>query len=81
MVVGQNKRIVLVVIFLLCFISNQARARTLKEKSKIVGSTSTAHYKEVHDPIFKPKEDEDNAGGEMFSVDYTAVRRKPPIHN
>ncbi|KAK7358887.1 hypothetical protein VNO77_00827 [Canavalia gladiata] len=83
MVVVQNKRILLVVFFLLCFISIQARARTLKEKSNIVASTrdaNTTHHKQTHDHVFKPKEDDNNAG-EVFSMDYTPARRKPPIHN
>ncbi|XP_020215609.1 uncharacterized protein LOC109799451 [Cajanus cajan] len=79
--VVQNKRILLVLFFLLCFISIHARARKLKEKSNTVssGDSSTTH-KETHDNVFKPKEGKDN-GNEVFSMDYTPARRKPPIHN
>ncbi|KAK7247517.1 hypothetical protein RIF29_42400 [Crotalaria pallida] len=67
----------------------QARARTLKERSNIP-STRDAHNnndnnnnKEAHGDVkFKPKEDHDEGNaGEMFSMDYTPARRKPPIHN
>ncbi|XP_027367481.1 uncharacterized protein LOC113873525 [Abrus precatorius] len=84
MVVVHNKRFILVVFILLCFISIQVRARTHREKSNIATSTkdaSSANHKEtVHDHVlFKPK-DADNSG-EVFSMDYTPARRKPPIHN
>ncbi|KHN34030.1 hypothetical protein glysoja_030484, partial [Glycine soja] len=79
-----NKRILLVAFFFLCFISIHARARVLKEKSNMVDSTSsdasTAHHSETHDHVFKPKEGKYNAN-EVFSMDYTPARRKPPIHN
>jgi len=52
-------------------------ARTLKEKSNDVMSTPH-HNKEDH--MFKAKE-EHNVGDEVFSMDYTPARRKPPIHN
>ncbi|KAG5136642.1 hypothetical protein JHK82_021373 [Glycine max] len=42
---------------------------------------STYYQSETHDDhVFKPKEDKDNAN-EVFSMDYTPARRKPPIHN
>nr|XP_004503987.1 uncharacterized protein LOC101506875 [Cicer arietinum] len=79
MAISQNKRFLLVVFFLLCFISFQARARTLKEKSK---DTDTTNNKEVQDNMFKAKEeDHNNVGDDVFSMDYTPARRKPPIHN
>ncbi|TKY60380.1 hypothetical protein E2542_SST17478 [Spatholobus suberectus] len=80
--VGQNKRTLLVVFFILCFISIHARARTFKEKSNMVSTRdpSTAHHRETHDHVYKPKEGKDHAS-EVFSMDYTPVRRKPPIHN
>ncbi|XP_057421224.1 uncharacterized protein LOC130715171 [Lotus japonicus] len=83
MVVAQNKRVLLVLFFLLCFISIQARARALKEKSNIASSKDdrTAHHKEEQDHMFKPKKGEDNVDNEVFSMDYTPARRKPPIHN
>jgi hypothetical protein len=51
-------------------------ARTLKEKSNDV--MSNTHNKVDH--MFKAKE-EHNVGDEVFSMDYTPARRKPPIHN
>ncbi|AET04626.1 uncharacterized protein [Medicago truncatula] len=77
MAIAQNKRFLVVVLFLICFISIQARARTLKEKSNDVTS-NTHNNKEDH--MFKAKE-EHNVGDEVFSMDYTPARRKPPIHN
>ncbi|KAL2342963.1 hypothetical protein Fmac_004248 [Flemingia macrophylla] len=83
--VVENKSILPVLFFLLlCFMSIHARviicaARTLKEK-RYTGGSSTTHYKETHDHVFKPKEDKGNAN-EVFSMDYTPARRKPPIHN
>lgn len=54
-------------------------ARTLKEKSK---DTDTTNNKEVQDNMFKAKEeDHNNVGDDVFSMDYTPARRKPPIHN
>lgn len=50
-------------------------ARTLKEKSNTAN-----YYKEAEDHMFKPREG-DNGGDEVFSMDYTPARRKPPIHN
>ncbi|OIW18187.1 hypothetical protein TanjilG_31307 [Lupinus angustifolius] len=76
----QYKRILLVFFFILCFISIQARARALKERSN-VGNSSNVHNKEEHDVKFKPKEDDEGKKGEVFSMDYTPARRKPPIHN
>ncbi|KAK4256753.1 hypothetical protein QN277_006438 [Acacia crassicarpa] len=79
MAITQNKRLVIVVFFLLCFISSQATARTLKER---INGNSRVHKKEARDGIFKPKEnDKGNADGEVFSMDYTPARKKPPIHN
>ncbi|KAI5384296.1 uncharacterized protein LOC127105918 [Lathyrus oleraceus] len=79
MAITQNKRFLLVTIILLCFISIQARARILKEKSNDVESIS--HDKEAEDHVFKAKEEDHNNGGEVFAMDYTPARRKPPIHN
>ncbi|KHN29135.1 hypothetical protein glysoja_008470, partial [Glycine soja] len=73
----------LVSFFLLCFISINARAQILKEKSNMdsTSDASTYYQSETHDDhVFKPKEDKDNAN-EVFSMDYTPARRKPPIHN
>ncbi|KAF7840053.1 putative transmembrane protein [Senna tora] len=61
----------------------QGQGRTLKEKSK--GKSDNYVHKEGHDDddhhqIFKPKAN-NNAEGEVFSMDYTPARRKPPIHN
>ncbi|KAE9610256.1 hypothetical protein Lal_00006393 [Lupinus albus] len=71
MVVVHYKLILHVLFFILCFISMQARARALKE----------AHNKKWFDVKFKPKEDGEANEGEVFSMDYTPPRRKPPIHN
>ncbi|CAK8578900.1 unnamed protein product [Lathyrus sativus] len=79
MAITQNKRFLLVILFLLCFISIQARARILKEKSNDVVSVS--HDKEAQDHEFKAKEEDHNNGDEVFAMDYTPARRKPPIHN
>lgn len=54
-------------------------ARILKEKSNDVVSIS--HDKEAEDHVFKAKEEDHNNGGEVFAMDYTPARRKPPIHN
>lgn len=54
-------------------------ARTLKEKNNDVMSTS--NNKEAQDHMFKAKEEDHNVGDEVFSMDYTPARRKPPIHN
>ncbi|KAJ1412912.1 hypothetical protein SESBI_20064 [Sesbania bispinosa] len=82
MVMSHNKRFLLVVFLLLCFISIQARARTLKEKGNTTRDPRTAHNNEEQDHAFKAKEgEENNAGNEVFSMDYTPASRKPPIHN
>ncbi|WJX47694.1 hypothetical protein P8452_34355 [Trifolium repens] len=79
MAITLNKRFLLVVFILLCFISIQARARTLKEKSN--DEMNTLHNKEAQDHMFKAKEEDHHVGDEVFSMDYTPARRKPPIHN
>ncbi|CAL0325170.1 unnamed protein product [Lupinus luteus] len=73
MVGAHYKRMLLVLFFILCFfISMQAKVRAPKE----------THNKEVFDVKFKPREDgEGNDQGQVFSMDYTPARRKPPIHN
>ncbi|KAL3004090.1 hypothetical protein AAZX31_08G142900 [Glycine max] len=58
-------------------------AQILKEKSNMDSTSDARTYyqSETHDDhVFKPKEDKDNAN-EVFSMDYTPARRKPPIHN
>ncbi|XP_019463314.1 PREDICTED: uncharacterized protein LOC109362159 [Lupinus angustifolius] len=70
MAVVHCKRMLLVLVFIVCFISMQARARVLKEP-----------HKEGFDVKFKPKEDGEVNESEVFSMDYTPARRKPPIHN
>ncbi|XP_028765947.1 uncharacterized protein LOC114723877 [Neltuma alba] len=77
MAILQNKRLVIVALFLLCFISSQATARSLKERI----NGNIRDRKEAHDGVLKTKEDEGNADCEVFSMDYTPARRKPPIHN
>ncbi|KAI4345148.1 hypothetical protein L6164_012302 [Bauhinia variegata] len=82
MAVLSNKRLLLVCFFLLCFVSIHARARTLKESSNIAsGDANTAPHRESHDDTFKPKDNELNTDSEVFSMDYSPARRKPPIHN
>ncbi|KAE9602800.1 hypothetical protein Lal_00049920 [Lupinus albus] len=73
-------RILLVFFFILCFISLQAKARELKERSNI-GNTIDVNNKEEDEVKFKPKEDDEGKKGEVFSMDYTPATRKPPIHN
>ncbi|XP_014489969.1 uncharacterized protein LOC106752742 [Vigna radiata var. radiata] len=83
MAVSHNKRILLVAFVILCLFSNQTIARTLKEKTNTArGDASTVqHSKESHAEVFKPKDEDVNVGGDVFSVDYTPASRKPPIHN
>ncbi|KAF7834200.1 uncharacterized protein G2W53_009059 [Senna tora] len=53
-------------------------ARTLKERNNL-NSRDEDH---IHaNNVFKPKHNEGNAEGEVFSMDYTPASRKPPIHN
>lgn len=60
-------------------------ARTLKERiEKGDGNDAYRAEKEGLDhQSFKPKENNNNneVNGEVFSMDYTPARRKPPIHN
>ncbi|KAL1290822.1 hypothetical protein HN51_059346 [Arachis hypogaea] len=86
----ESKRVLLAVLVLLCFFSIQARARTLKEISKLTnrgdhhGNSDAHDNKEAHNSKFKSEEhnhDEVNGGSEVFSMDYTPASRKPPIHN
>ncbi|KAL1364780.1 hypothetical protein HN51_012933 [Arachis hypogaea] len=80
----QKNCTLIVVLILLCFITIQARARTLKERSNMGGTTKDANIDHDHhgDDKFKPKEDEGNgSSGEVFAMDYTPASRKPPIHN
>ncbi|XP_061355595.1 uncharacterized protein LOC133300115 [Gastrolobium bilobum] len=79
---AQNKCILLMVFVLLCSFSIQSTARTLRERSnRTSGDANTDHHMEAHADLFKPKEEEFNTGGEVFSMDYTPASRKPPIHN
>ncbi|KAI9108675.1 hypothetical protein K1719_020322 [Acacia pycnantha] len=80
-----NKRLLIVVFFIVCFISFQATARTLKERSNITGMGDETINGGDHQ-TFKPKANNEannnnNAEGEVFSMDYTPASRKPPIHN
>ncbi|KAL5175745.1 hypothetical protein HKD37_08G021871 [Glycine soja] len=66
-----------------CSIGDMEISQILKEKSNMdsTSDASTYYQSETHDDhVFKPKEDKDNAN-EVFSMDYTPARRKPPIHN
>ncbi|XP_028755047.1 uncharacterized protein LOC114714473 [Neltuma alba] len=86
-----NKRLLIVVFFILCFISFQARAaRTLKEGSNEGGMRDETNINGGHEEghgdhhqTFKAKENNEanNAEGEVFSMDYTPPSKKPPIHN
>ncbi|KAH7860215.1 hypothetical protein Vadar_010734 [Vaccinium darrowii] len=67
-VLPSNKRLVLVAILLLCFLSIPAAARSLcRESSK-------------HDNL-KPKEKRETNGEDLITMDYTPARKKTPIHN
>ncbi|MED6107485.1 hypothetical protein PIB30_014583 [Stylosanthes scabra] len=87
----KNCTLIIVVFILLCFITLQARARTLKERNNMGSGTTTTDANTGRDDVinhhgddkFKPKEDEGNGGnsGEVFAMDYTPASRKPPIHN
>ncbi|CAJ1974612.1 unnamed protein product [Sphenostylis stenocarpa] len=83
MAVSQNKRILLLAFVILCLFSTQTIARTLKEKNSITsGDASTVqHNQQSHAEVFKPKDEDVNVGGDVFSMDYTPASRKPPIHN
>ncbi|ESW09570.1 hypothetical protein PHAVU_009G138100 [Phaseolus vulgaris] len=83
MAVSQNKRILLVAFVILCLFSPQTIARTLKEKTNITSghANTVQHNKESHAEVFKPKDEDVNVGGDVFSMDYTPASRKPPIHN
>lgn len=57
-------------------------ARVLKERSNLNSEDANkAQHKEVHGDLFKPKEEDANVNGEVFSMDYSPASRKPPIHN
>lgn len=57
-------------------------ARVLKERSNLSSEdASTAQHREVHGDLFKPKDEDVNVKGEVFSMDYSPASRKPPIHN
>ncbi|RDY07482.1 hypothetical protein CR513_08402, partial [Mucuna pruriens] len=85
MAASQNKRILFVAFLILCLFSSQTIARTLKEKNNLSsGDANTAQQhnkKEAHAEVFRPKDEEVNVGGDVFSMDYTPASRKPPIHN
>ncbi|KAG4392810.1 hypothetical protein GLYMA_04G217600v4 [Glycine max] len=81
---SQNKRILFVAFVILCLFSSPTiAARTLKEKSNLTsGDVNTVqHNKEAIAKVFKPKDEDVNVGGDVFSMDYTPASRKPPIHN
>ncbi|TKY73883.1 hypothetical protein E2542_SST02640 [Spatholobus suberectus] len=83
MAASQDRRILFVAFVILCLFSSQTIARTLKEKNNLSsGDANTAqHTKEAHAEVIKPKDEEVNVGGDVFSMDYTPASRKPPIHN
>lgn len=73
------------VFLLTCSFQNKIvyAARTLKEKTNITSghANTVQHNKESHAEVFKPKDEDVNVGGDVFSMDYTPASRKPPIHN
>ncbi|XP_025015512.1 protein GOLVEN 1-like [Ricinus communis] len=76
------KHLVLVALFLLCFVSIGARARSLR----VASNNNQVEMK--HQDLSTPKENEVQEAPvpvpeaeELVGMDYTAPRKKPPIHN
>ncbi|KAI3441074.1 uncharacterized protein J3R85_002740 [Psidium guajava] len=67
------KHLVLFVFVSLCFASITATARNLRES---VGGEGTNHVETLVAKGGQPPDAND-----LFSMDYTPVRKKPPIHN
>lgn len=64
------------------YIFDHAARTLMKERTTNNVNSNRDHSKEGHDEIFNPKENnKGNADAEVFSMDYSPARRKPPIHN
>ncbi|TQE09336.1 hypothetical protein C1H46_005072 [Malus baccata] len=83
------KNLVVVALFLLCFISITAQGRRL-ELGVVSKGAADAHQKkshDLHDTTFKQKQDDDQGvvlpdeSNDLLAMDYTPARKKPPIHN
>lgn len=69
-----NKRLVLVAILLLCFLSIPATARSLRREI-------SKGAEEGKRDNFKPKEKRETNGEDLITMDYTPARKKTPVHN
>ncbi|GMY11209.1 Root meristem growth factor [Fagus crenata] len=68
------KRLILVVLIMLCLFSTTTKgARDLREPGK--------ESQMNHDELFPVKEERVLESDELLAADYTPARRKPPIHN
>ncbi|TKY60379.1 Root meristem growth factor 9 [Spatholobus suberectus] len=74
MAMSPNKRLLLVVFLLLCFITMTARARSLREIRDAVKKGQTDLFNPNH-------EGAQDSNDELDTMDYTPAKRNPPIHN
>ncbi|XP_027367636.1 uncharacterized protein LOC113873632 [Abrus precatorius] len=74
MAISPSKRLLLVAVLLLFFITMTARARSLRE--------SRDEAKGQSNNLFKPNhEGAQDSNGDLDTMDYTPAKRNPPIHN
>ncbi|KAH6835191.1 hypothetical protein C2S53_014460 [Perilla frutescens var. hirtella] len=74
-----TKHLLIVTIFLLCFISTSTQARKLS--MKIPQSPNIASAKGKEKVARKEDQVQDNMSEELAMIDYSPARRKTPIHN
>ncbi|WCJ31710.1 hypothetical protein M5689_013177 [Euphorbia peplus] len=73
------KHLLLVAFFLLCFLSSTASARNLRVGKDIV---EKKHEDPNSNPNSNAKEQvQEDPNEDLVGMDYTAPKRKPPIHN
>ncbi|XP_050205123.1 uncharacterized protein LOC126655150 [Mercurialis annua] len=78
------KHLLLVVLFILCFMSIGARARILRvaNNGNEVGNLhQDLSSSSVENKITVPEPEPAADAEELVGMDYTAPRKKPPIHN
>ncbi|KAL5722094.1 hypothetical protein ACHQM5_005658 [Ranunculus cassubicifolius] len=75
-----RRQFVLLLIFLICFISISTKAETMVIDVSRVGVSLSAEASTKNEPVMH-EEDDLRKGAEVTVMDYTPVRRKKPIHN
>ncbi|PON52649.1 hypothetical protein PanWU01x14_207590 [Parasponia andersonii] len=76
-----SKALLLVAVFCFCLFSVPIAEARKFETGRSMSRVEVAYHKNIHGNEFTVEEEGYVEVGDLISVDYTPVRKKPPIHN